>query len=108
MQTRNLMVLVVVFILLLGMMRVTAQESFQESAFIPTDLYDSMEILSNSEFKEPIEFGVFGDCGEFSYTQDLEFGTVTLNWTHIPGNEIEYNLTDPYNATNTLEFILNI
>ena len=86
--------LVLVFILLIGATPVFAQETAPDTAFIPSDLYDSKELLNNTELELPVECGISGDSGEFSYLQNQDAGMVILSWTHVAGTVIEYNLTD--------------
>ncbi|MHA1908799.1 MAG: hypothetical protein ACW98Y_15975 [Candidatus Thorarchaeota archaeon] len=93
MRPRIPIVLFLVLILLTGMMPVYAQEEPQNSVFVPTDLYDSMELLNNTDLEQPVDFGISGDSGEFSFSQNQSDGRVTLNWTHTAGTELEYDLT---------------
>ncbi len=85
------------------MIPVYAQEAGQNSAYIPTDLYDSMELLNNPDLEETVEFGISGDSGEFSYSQNQDGGMVTLNWTHVADTELEYNLSKA--PPNDMEFV---
>ena len=60
-----------------------AQETEEDTSFVPESLYDSMELLDNTNLEEPVSFEIQGDSGEFSHTQNLTAGSLTLNWTHV-------------------------
>ena len=81
-----------------------AQETEEDTSFVPESLYDSMELLDNTNLEEPVSFEIQGDSGEFSHTQNLTAGSLTLNWTHVAGTELDYDLSNP-NYPESLEYV---
>ncbi|MFW9848976.1 MAG: hypothetical protein ACFFF4_07535 [Candidatus Thorarchaeota archaeon] len=71
----------------------SAQNNDENTAFIPNMLYESIQLLNNSDLFEPVTCGIEGSSGEFSFCHTQDMGYITLNWTHIAGTELEYNLT---------------
>jgi hypothetical protein len=89
---RNAAVLgLALLIVVSGLTMASAQVS---DAFVPSSLYDEVELMPYPTLAGPVSLYAVGPSGEFTCSQEIESassGSVILNWTHTPGVELHYD-----------------
>ncbi|MDF1538714.1 MAG: hypothetical protein P1Q69_07410 [Candidatus Thorarchaeota archaeon] len=92
MRVRLLTCFIITILILVGSYPVLAKGNIYGDPFIPGRLYN-IESVVQTDFSAPVSCSVAGSSGEFSYDQ-IESDSLTFNWTHIPGTELEYIQTN--------------